>query len=64
MKKAKSVLLGEFTRLTGYHRKSAVRLFNTRPVKPVMVYAGGKAIRLKPEKKAARQPERQAGLYR
>jgi hypothetical protein len=50
-KKAKSALLDEFTRLTSYHRKSAIRLFNARPVKPVMVYAGGKAVQLKPEKK-------------
>ncbi|MDR2019828.1 MAG: hypothetical protein LBQ14_03590 [Treponema sp.] len=48
-KKAKSALLDEFTRLTGYHRKSAVRILNAKPVKPVMVYAGGKAVQLKPE---------------
>jgi hypothetical protein len=50
-KKAKPALLDEFTRLTGCHRKSAVRLLYARPVKPVMVYAGGKAVKLKPEKK-------------
>jgi hypothetical protein len=56
-KKAKSALPGDFTRLTGCHRKSAIRLFNARPVKPVMVYAGGKAVKLKPEKKK-RPPNR------
>jgi hypothetical protein len=30
-KKTKSALLDDFTRLTGCHRKSAVRLFNARP---------------------------------
>ncbi|MDR2070130.1 MAG: hypothetical protein LBP81_01745 [Treponema sp.] len=55
-KKAKSALLDEFTRLTGYHRKSAVRLLHARPVKPVMVYAGGKAVKLKAKKK--RPPNR------
>ena len=38
-KKSKQALLAEFTRLTGYHRKSAVRLLAAKPVK------------LKPEKK-------------
>jgi hypothetical protein len=49
-------LLDEFIRLTGYHRKSAVRLLHARPVKTVMMYAGGKAVKLKPEKK--RPPNR------
>jgi hypothetical protein len=40
-KKAKPALLDEFTRLTGYHRKSAVRLLSLKPAKEVMVYANG-----------------------
>jgi hypothetical protein len=32
-KKAKTALLDEFTRLTGCHRKSAVRLLSRKPVK-------------------------------
>jgi hypothetical protein len=51
LKKEKKVLLDEFTKLTGYHRKSAVRLLATKPVKQVILYAGGKAVKLKPEKK-------------
>jgi hypothetical protein len=50
-KKTKTALLDEFIGLTGYHRKSAVRLLHVRPVKPVMMYAGGKAVKLKPAKK-------------
>jgi hypothetical protein len=38
-KRQKTALLDEFTRLTGCHRKSAVRLLNAKPVK------------IKPEKK-------------
>jgi hypothetical protein len=48
-KKTKAALLDECIRLTGYHRKSAVRILNAKPVKPVMVYAGEKAVQLKPE---------------
>ena len=50
-KKQKRNLLDEFTKLTGYHRKSAVRLLNARPVKQVMVCMNGKQIKIKPEKK-------------
>jgi hypothetical protein len=35
-------LLTEFTRLTGYHRKSAIRLLGASPVRQVMVYGRGK----------------------
>jgi transposase InsO family protein len=50
-KKAKSALLDEFTRLTGYHRKSAVRLLSSKPVREVLVYGNGEAVKFKPEKK-------------
>jgi hypothetical protein len=50
-KKDKRALLDEFTRLTGCHRKSAVRLLAAKPPKPVMVYGKGTAVKLKPEKK-------------
>jgi hypothetical protein len=50
-KKEKSALLTEFTRLTGYHRKSAIRLLGASPVRQVMMYGRGKAVKLKPEKK-------------
>jgi hypothetical protein len=50
-KKGKRTLLDEFTRLTGYHRKSAVRLLSARPEKALLVYADRKAVKLKPEKK-------------
>jgi hypothetical protein len=50
-KKAKSALLDEFTRLTGYHRTYAARLLSNKPVKEVLLYANGKAVKLKPEKK-------------
>jgi len=50
-KKDKKVLLDEFIKLTGYHRKSAIRLLGTKPVKQVMVYIDGKTVKVKPEKK-------------
>ncbi|GHU56241.1 integrase [Spirochaetia bacterium] len=50
-KKDKTVLLDEFIRLTGYQRKSAIRVLSPRPVREVLIYAEGKAIKLKPEKK-------------
>jgi len=50
-KKEKKALLDEFTKLTGCHRKSAVRLLNAKPVKQVLVYMDGKTVKCKPEKK-------------
>jgi hypothetical protein len=50
-KKEKKTLLDEFTRLTGYHRKSASRLLAAKPTKQALVYLGGKPVKLKPEKK-------------
>ncbi|MDR1574834.1 MAG: transposase, partial [Treponema sp.] len=50
-KKEKRALLDEFTRLTGYHRKSAVRVLCRKPVREVLVYGNGKAVKFKPEKK-------------
>ena len=50
-KKDKKALLDEFTRLTGYHRKSAVRLLNAKPVKQTMLYIDGKPVKLMPQKK-------------
>jgi hypothetical protein len=55
-KKEKRTLLDEFTRLTGYHRKSAVRLLTARAVREVLVYVDNKPVKLKPEKK--RPPNR------
>ena len=43
IEKGKRALIDEFTRLTGYRRKSAVR--------EVLVSTGGKTAKLKPEKK-------------
>jgi len=50
-KKEKKSLLDEFTKLTGYHRKSAVRLLCAKPVKQVLIYLKGKAVKVRPEKK-------------
>ena len=50
-KKEKKALLDEFIKLTGYHRKYAVRLLGAKPTKQVMFYTDGKAVKLKPEKK-------------
>jgi hypothetical protein len=44
-------LLDEFTRLTGYNRKYAVRLLSGKPVKEVLLYPDGEAVKLKPEKR-------------
>jgi hypothetical protein len=50
-KKQKQALLNEFTRLTGYHRKAAIRLLNARAPRQVLLCANGKAVKLKPQKK-------------
>jgi hypothetical protein len=50
-KKEKRALPGEFTWLTGYHRKSAVRLLCYQPVRELLVYGYGRAVKPKPEKK-------------
>jgi transposase InsO family protein len=50
-KKEKKALLDEFTQLTGYHRKSAVRLLGVKPVNQVLVYIKGKPVIIRPEKK-------------
>jgi hypothetical protein len=50
-KKVKSGLLDEFTRLTGYHRKSAVRFLSGTPVREVLACRDGEAVKFKPEKK-------------
>jgi hypothetical protein len=50
-KKEKKVLLDEFIRLTGYHRKSAVRLLCAKPIRQTMIYTNGRAVKIKPEKK-------------
>jgi hypothetical protein len=44
-KKSKQALLDEFTRLTGCHRTSAVRLL------AALVYSNGRPVKLKPEQK-------------
>ncbi|MDR0552389.1 MAG: hypothetical protein LBG72_10360 [Spirochaetaceae bacterium] len=50
-KKEKSALLSEFTKLTGYNRKSAVRLLSGKPVREVVVNGNGKTVKFKSEKK-------------
>jgi len=50
-KKEKKAILDEFISLTGYHRKSAVRLLGAKRVKQVTVYVDGKPVKIKPEKK-------------
>ena len=55
-KKEKKALPDEFAKLTGCHRKSAVRALCATPAKQVMLYTNGKAVKLKPEKK--RPPNR------
>src|SRR5215471_6049 len=50
-KKEKRTLLDEFTRLTGYHRTSAVRILGAKPTKQVAAYVDGKAAKIKPDKK-------------
>jgi len=50
-KKEKKALLDEFVKLTGYHRKSAVRALRANTTMQVMIYMNGKAVKIKPEKK-------------
>src|SRR5215471_3827906 len=57
-KKEKKAMLDEFTKLTGYDRKSAVRLLNARPVKQLLMFINGKPVKLKPEK---RRPSNRKG---
>ena len=50
-KKEKKALLDEFTRLTGYHRKSAVRILGAKSAKQATAFIDGKPVKVKPEKK-------------
>jgi hypothetical protein len=50
-KKEKMVLLDEFIRLTGYRRKSAIRVLSDKPVWEVLIYAVVKAEKHTPQKK-------------
>ena len=50
-RKEKKAVLDDFTRLTSYHRKSAVRLLGAKPARQVTVYANGHAVKLKPGKR-------------
>jgi hypothetical protein len=50
-KNEKQTLLDEFTQLTGYHRKYAVRLLGTKPIKQVTIFVKGTRTKIKPEKK-------------
>jgi hypothetical protein len=61
LKKEKSAILAEFIRLTGYHRKSAIRLLSGEPVREVLICADGRAVKLKPEK-SVRRTARGSGL--
>jgi hypothetical protein len=63
-KKEKQALLNQFIRLTGYHRKSAIRLLTAQSVKQVMVYLDGQGGKAQTGKEATRQPERKASLFR
>ena len=44
-RKEKKAVLDEFTRLTGYHRKSAVRLLGAKPARQVTVHANGRSVK-------------------
>jgi len=57
-KKEKKALLDEFIKLTKYHRKSAIRLLNIKPIKQPIIYINGKPVKLKPEK---RRPSNRKG---
>ena len=50
-KKEKKALLDEFIKLTGYHRKSAIRLLCAKQMKQAIIYQKGKAVKIKPVKK-------------
>jgi transposase InsO family protein len=50
-RKEKKTILDEFILLTGYHRKSAIRLLSKKTVKQVILYVNGKPVKIKPEKK-------------
>ena len=49
-KKEKKTLLDEYVRLTGCHRKSAIRALCAKTIKQVMVCIDGEPVKLKPEK--------------
>ncbi|MDR2741377.1 MAG: hypothetical protein LBB98_04395 [Treponema sp.] len=50
-KKAKSALLTECPRLTGYHRKSAIRLLHAKPVREILVFVNREPVKINSEKK-------------
>ena len=50
-RKEKKAVLDEFTRLTGYHRKSTVRLLGAKPARQVTVHTNSRAEKLKPGKR-------------
>jgi hypothetical protein len=58
-KKEKAAVPDEFTLLTGYRRKSAVRLLRHKAIKKLMIYSDGEAVKLSPGKK--RPANRQSG---
>jgi hypothetical protein len=47
----KKAILAEYLENTGYNRKYALRVLNERPAKELLLVRGGKAVRIKPEKK-------------
>jgi hypothetical protein len=57
------VLLDECTQLTGYHRQSAVRLLSDKPIRELLIYPDGQAIKLKLEKTSG-EPQEEAGVLR
>ena len=63
-KKEKRTLPDEYTKLTGYHLKSAVRVLGAKPVKQVTVYRNGKAVKDQTWEKEALKPNREAHLRR
>jgi hypothetical protein len=57
-RKERPALLDEFTRLTGCHRKSAIRLLRGTPIREILFHRDGEAVKLKQEKK---QPANRKG---
>jgi len=63
-RKEKTAILNEYIQTTGYtNRKYAIRKLGKKAVKEVLVIAGGKAAKLKPEKKKRPKNRKGRPLY-
>ena len=56
-RREKTLILNEFVQTTGYNRKYALRVLGKRGIPEALTVAGGKPVKLKPEKRKMYPPE-------